>query len=206
MNNKKNIIPFFKEKSLILIVALFLILSGCAVPFETTDTKNPGESEVIFGYTPPLNFTTRADLGVTGYTDIGVGLEVCGHLSNDPVLCAYVTGKQKILTFGKDLHYNILISGAYGTVATDLNPENIPYYHYTLLLGMEDAINGFLFGIGVLQDPRFSWKLMHEEFSKETYIHSVMGVETKKLLFQIQTVHKIKDSGEYISCGFGIKL
>ncbi len=166
-----------------------------------------GESEMIIGFIPPLNVTTRANLGVSGYTDIGISLEAGAHLSNNPVLCAYVTGKQKILTSGTNPHYNLLISGAYGAVATDLNPENIPYYHYTLLLGMKNAGRGFLFGIGILQDPRFSWKLMHEGFSKETYIHALIGIEISKFLFQIQTVHKKKDyngsRGEFINFGLG---
>jgi len=206
MNSKKKKCAYSKIKIINFIVVLFLLLSGCAVPFETANTLNMGKAEGIIGYTLPLNVTARANFGVSGYTDIGIGLEVGGHLSNDPVLCAYGTGKQKILSLGINPHYNILISGAYGVVASDLNPENIPYYHYTLLLGMEDEISGFLFGAGILQDPRFSWKLMHEEFSQETYIHTVMGVETKKLLFQIQTVHKGSSGGGYINFGFGIRL
>lgn len=187
-----------------------MILSGCAVPFETADTLEKGKAEAIIGFTPPLNFATRANFGVSGYTDLGIGLEAGAHLSSDPVLCAYVTGKQKILTLGKELHYNLLISGAYGVVATDLNPENITYHHYTLLLGMEDTNNVFLFGIGVLQDPRFSWKLMHEEFSKENYIHSLIGIEAGKLLFQIQAVLKRRDyngsGGGFINFGLGRRL
>jgi hypothetical protein len=203
MELKKNKRSRSKTEIVSLITVLALFLGGCAVPFETVDTKNVGETEVIVGYTIPSNFAARADIGVTGYTDLGIGLEAGGHLGRDAVLCAYLTGKQKILTFEERLNYNILISGAYGVVATDLNPENIPYYHYTLLLSMGDEISAFIFGIGVLQDPRFSWTLMHEEFSKEKYIHAVMGAETRKLLFQVQTVHK---SGGYINFGFGLKL
>lgn len=204
MKLKKNKRNRSKTKIINLFIVLALFLGGCAVPFETADTKNIGESEIIVGYTIPLNLTARADLGVTGYTDLGIGLDAFGlFLSDDPILCFYGTGKQKILSFGRNPNFNLLVSGGYGVVVTDLNPENIPYYHYTLLLGMEDEINGFLFGIGVLQDPRFSWQIMHAEFSKETYIHAIIGVEIKKMLFQIQTVHK---SGGYINLGFGVKL
>ncbi len=206
MGTKKEKCVRSKIEIINLAIILLLLLSGCAVPFETADTQEMGKFESIIGYTAPLTFTTKANLGITGYTDIGIGLEVGAHLSNDPVLCAYGTGKQKILSLGKNLHYNILISGAYGVVASDLNPENIPYYHYTLLLGMEDEISGFVFGIGILQDPRFSWKLMHEEFSQETYIHALMGMETSRFLFQIQTVHQGSSGGGYINFGFGVKL
>jgi len=192
-----------RTKTANLTISLVLLLVGCAVPFETADTKNIGESEIIVGYTVPLNVTARTNFGVTGYTDLGIGLDMGAHLSSDPVFCLYGTGKQKILNFGGNPNFNLLVSGAYGLVATDLNPENIPYYHYTLLLGMENEINGLTFGIGVLQDPRFSWEIMHEEFSKEKYIHAIIGVEIKKMLFQIQTVHK---SGGYINFGFGVKL
>jgi len=203
MNSKNKKSDFSQIKTLGPVVVLFLLFTGCAVPFETANTLKAGKAENIIGYTAPLNVTARTNFGVTGYTDLGIGLDMGGHLSSDPVFCLYGTGKQKILSFGRNPNFNLLVSGAYGVVVTDLNPENIPYYHYTLLLGMENEINGFLFGIGVLQDPRFSWKIMHEEFSKETYIHAIIGVEIRKMLFQIQTVHK---SGGYINFGFGVKL
>ncbi len=203
MDSKKKKCVYSKIKIINFVIVLFLVLSGCAVPFETANTLKAGKAENIIGYTAPLNVTARTNFGVTGYTDLGIGLDMGAHLSSDPVFCLYGTGKQKILSFGRNPNFNLLVSGAYGVVVTDLNPENIPYYHYTLLLGMENEINGFLFGIGVLQDPRFSWKIMHEEFSKETYIHAIIGVEIRKMLFQIQTVHK---SGGYINFGFGVKL
>lgn len=207
MNKKKKEFTCSKTKLSSLIILLYLLFTGCAVPFETGSTLDMGESEMIIGFIPPLNVATRANLGVSGYTDIGIGLEAGVHLSSDPVFCAYVTAKQKILTLGTNPHYNLLLSGAYGVVSTDLNPENVPYYHYTLLLGMEDSNNVVLLGIGILQDPRFSWKLMHEEFSKETYIHALIGVEAGNLLFQIQTVHKKKDYNgrrvEVINFGLG---
>jgi len=206
-----------KMKIVNFIVALFLLLSGCAVPFETADIHKIGEFEGIIGYTAPLTFTAKENLGLTGYTDLGIGFDMAGAFSEDAVLCFYGTGKQKILSIsagenihGQVLHYNLLVSGAYGIVFTDLNPAKIPYYHYTLLLGMENDNNGFLFGIGVLHDPRYSWELMHEEFSEETHIQAIIGIEINKFLFQIQTAHKGRDddgdSDGLISFGFGVKL
>ena len=215
MKFKKNKYNCSKTKIVNLFIALALFLGACAVPFETADTKNIGEPEFTVGYTAPLTFTARGDMGVTGYTDLGIGLDAAGLLlSDDPVLCFYGTAKQKILSFGENPHFNLLASATYGIVASDLNPENIPYYRYTLLLGMKgsdkDNGTGFVFGIGVMQDPRYSWEIMHEEFSKETHIHTVMGVENKKYIFQIQTAHKGEDSDRdrdgLISFGFGFKL
>jgi hypothetical protein len=209
VNSKKNKHSCLKIKIVNLVVALALLLSNCAVPFETADTQEMGKAESIIGYTAPLNITARTNFGVTGYTDLGIGLDMGAHLSSDPVFCLYGTGKQKILTFGKDPHYNLFISGAYGIVSTELNPEKIPYYHYTLLLGIEDNDVGLSLGIGILQDPRYSWELMHEDFSKENYIQILMGIEIGKFLFQTQIVYGKDSNGytdEFLSFGLGIKL
>ena len=214
MDSKKKKRGCLKIKITNLIIILALFVGGCAVPFETAGTKNVGEPEFIVGYTAPLTFTAKSDIGVTGYTDLGIGLDMAGlFLGNDPVLCFYGTGKQKILSFGKNPHFNLLVSATCGIVASDLNPENIPYYRYTLLLGIKDGKNsniGLVFGIGFMQDPRYSWEIMHEEFSEETHLHTVMGAENKKFIFQIQTAFKGEDSDRdrdgLISFGFGFKL
>jgi hypothetical protein len=74
-------------------------------------------------------------------------------------------------------------------------------------LGIEEVTTAILLGIGILQDPRYSWELMHEEFSKETYVQMLIGIEINKFLIQTQLVYKgedsDRDSDQFISLGVG---
>jgi len=89
MNIVKNKLNSLKIKVLHFAIVLFLIFSGCAVPFETAQNLERGQ------------------FGITGNTDLGFGIDM-------PFINTYLSGKQKLFSFGEDPRFDLLLSGHTG--------------------------------------------------------------------------------------------
>ncbi len=107
MNIVKNKLNSLKIKVLHFAIVLFLIFSGCAVPFETAQNLERGQGELMLGYSSMLNLTFKGNFGITGNTDLGFGIDM-------PFINTYLSGKQKLFSFGEDPRFDLLLSGHTG--------------------------------------------------------------------------------------------
>jgi hypothetical protein len=188
----------YKVKAFVFVILLFIMFSGCAVPFETAQTLERGQGELLLGYSSLVNLTFKGRFGITGYTDLGFGIDL-------PFVNTYLSAKQKLFSSGGNPSFDLFLSGAYGLI-TD---TDIPYYHCTLLAGINDRMGEcFTFGLGILQDPRYTFKLFGSPlYSRETYCHALFGVSGDKVVTQFQIIYDPHDPEEKIkiSAGIGIR-
>ena len=180
-------------------IILFLLFVGCAIPFEIAETLDRGQAELMAGYSSFLNLTVKGNFGITGSTDLGFGVDI-------PPVNAYLTPKQKLLSLGENPRFNLLISGAYGL----LSYTDIPYYHCTLLTGIDNIGRECItLGGGILQDPRYTFNFLGSPtYSRKKFYHTIIGVSNEKFIMQFQFIY---DPQEYnrdkirVSLGFGIR-
>jgi hypothetical protein len=192
-------------KWVIALLSIIIMISGCAVPFQNAEALKRGEKEFISGYSPPTNLSIRINLGVTGSTDAGVGLDIPiipGLLVN-----GFLFGRQKILSVGSNCPLNLLVSGAYGVILASENAP--PYYQYNALLGFNSAVPGGLItlGAGRLQDPRYAYDFMNSDFRQEVYNHIFFGVTSGKFMIQGQCIIRDMEHSEQniFNIGVGIR-
>jgi len=185
-------------KVLVLLIVIFLLLAGCAVPFETAKTLECGQAELMAGYSAFCNLTAKGNFGVTGSTDLGFGVDI-------PFINTYLAAKQKLFSFGSNPAFDLLLSGAYGLVAD----TDIPYYHCTLLAGISDKSGECVtVGLGILQDPRYTFDFFGSPvYSRRKFYHAIFGVSNKKFITQFQFIYDPHDTKENlkISVGLGIR-
>ncbi len=186
-----------KVKAFVFAILLFVIFSGCAVPFETAQTLERGQGELLLGYSSIANLTFKGRFGITGNTDLGFGIDL-------PLVNTYLSAKQKLFSSGGNPTFELFLSGAYGLV-TD---TDIPYYHCTLLVGINNESMGCVtFGLGILQDPRYTFNLFGSPlYSRETYYHALFGVSRDKVVTQFQIIYDPHDTQEKIKISVGIGI
>jgi hypothetical protein len=184
-----------------IIIVLFLILSGCAVPFQNAETLEKGEKEGTFGYTPINNITIKAAWGLTGYTDIAIGCDLCLPIPLPSP--GYISAKQKLLSLDLtgNAHLNILVSGSIGTVIT--NNECPSYYDYNVLVGFKGGSALLTLGGGMLKHPWYSYDFMSNSFSDEVCKQFFIGLRGEKTMMQIQIIFD-REKGNFANVGFAI--
>jgi len=191
MNSKKKKYVYSKIKIINFVVVLFLLLSGCAVPFQNGETLERGESEGILGYTPLNNLSVIYNWGLTGYTDIGFGLELPIPFMLHTMV--FASGKQKLLAFdlSNDNRLNILASGSIGAVLAE--NETPTYYQCNGMVGFKDSTTLLTIGGGILKDPRYSYDFMGNSFRDEVFRHIFIGFKENHFMIQMQFIFR----GEY---------
>ncbi len=181
----------WKLKVVGLAIVVLLAFSGCAVPFQTAETLEKGESEGIFGYTPLTNLSIIGNWGLTGYTDIGFGLDL-----NIPFFLhslGFVSGKQKLLSLNlpNNNSLNLLVSGSTGILLAEDECPN--YYQGNCKVGIKGSKTLFAIGGGILKDPRYTYDLWNNSFSEEVFKHLFIGLKNNHLIIQMHFVSR----GEY---------
>ena len=200
MDCKKNKHSNLKIKIVNFVIALALLLSGCAVPFQNAETLEKGESEAIIGYSPITNLSIRYDKALDGFTDIGFGLDL-----NIPFMIhslGFVSGKRKLISFdlSNDNRLNLLISGSAGVLLAE--DECPGYYQANGMIGFGKRATFLTIGGGLLKDPRYTYDYMHNSFSDEVLRHMFFGLKVKHFMIQMQFIFR----GEYADeiANFGI--
>ncbi|MBN1693819.1 hypothetical protein JW879_00280 [candidate division WOR-3 bacterium] len=187
-----------RVETFVFAILLFAMFFGCAVPFETAQTLESGQGELLLGYSSIANLTFKGRFGITGNTDLGFGIDL-------PLVNTYLSAKQKLFSSGGNPSFDFFLSGAYGLVSD----TDIPYYHCTLLAGISDKSGECVtFGLGILQDPRYTFNLFGSPlYSRETYCHALFGVSRDKVVTQFQIIYDPHDTREKfkISVGLGIR-
>lgn len=200
MNMVKNCLSFLKIKIPIILSFLSLICSVYAVPFEVAKTVEKGEGEFILGCSSMLNLTFKGNFSVAEYFSLGFGIDL-------PFVNMYLTGKREIFSFGEEPFFNLSLCGACGITDTD-----IPYYHYTLLAGLNyEEGESFTFGVGIIQDPRFEFNPFElgssDPQKAEVRYHILLGISDNRFIKQLQFI--FDPSGEEdkvrVVLGFGIR-
>jgi hypothetical protein len=193
----KNRLSVSKIGFLGFVIFLFMMFSGCAVPFETARNLEAGQGELMLGYSSLANLTFKGRFGITGHTDLGFGIDM-------PFINAYLSGKQKLFVLGREPGFDLFLSGALGKILD----TDIPYYHCTLLAGINNESEGCVtFGLGVLQDPRYTFQLFGSPaYSRETYWYALFGVSRDKIITQFQIIYDPHDSQDKIKASVGIGI
>jgi hypothetical protein len=196
IRNKK--IAFSNLKILGLAAVILLAFSGCAVPFQKAETLEKGESEIIVGYTPINSLTVEYDRALTGFSDIGLGVDLVIPFLLHSI--GFVSAKQNLLSFNlsNNNYLNLLISGSTGVLLAD---DELPvYYQGNGMIGLESGEVLITIGGGMLKDPRYSYDLMENKFYDEVYKHLFLGLKIRHFLFQIQFISR-GDYGDVANIG-----
>jgi len=199
MKNKIKKIFSSKTKIVNLIIVLVLFIGGCAVPFETAETLERGKSQTIVGYSPINNLTMKANWGITGYTDIGAGLDlVLPYFLHS---LASVSAKQKLLSLDltNEKKFNLLISGSSGILLAE--NESPGYYQANSMIGFEGKETLLTIGGGILKDPRYAYDFMHNSYDDEVFRHIFLGLKGRKFMMQMQFVFRGEYKGDIVSLG-----
>lgn len=190
-----------KTRRLDKTIILLLIFTNCAVPFHSAETLNRGEQKFSRGYSLFNNFSIRYDVGVTGVTDFGLGLDL--PIPFSPLVFCKV--KQHLLPLPpKKKGLKILAVGSVGITTPEI------YYYYYLyggLLGLRTGKNTlFTLGVAQLKDPRYSYDFFNNKVIEEVYYTVYGGVEFKKYIIQIQYIQrKDPEHSGIINLGIGFK-
>ncbi len=192
---------YLKLKVLSIFVIGLLLLSGCAVPFQTAETLKRGKSEAIAGYSPITNLTLKNTWGITGYTDFGFGLDLVIPFFINSL--GYVSGKQKLLSLSlpNDNSLNLLMSGSAGMLLAEDECPN--YYQINGMVGIKGNTTLLTIGGGILKDPRYAYDIKHNSFRDEIYKHIFIGFKNGNSVIQAQILFREK-YGEFANIGIGI--
>lgn len=193
-----------KTLGLDITIILLLIFTNCAVPFHSAETLDIGEQKFSTGYSLLNNFSIRYDVGVTGVTDFGLGLDLPLPFFPPLVFCK---AKQHLLPLPpKEKGLKILAVGS-GGIAILGDSGRSYYYLYGGLLGLRTGKNTlFTLGAAQLKDPRYFYDIFANEVNEEVHYTVYGGVEFKKYIMQIQYIHrKAPDYSGIINLGIGFK-
>ncbi|MEJ2306892.1 MAG: hypothetical protein P8Y62_07985 [candidate division WOR-3 bacterium] len=200
MNIAKDSLNLLKIKILIFLSCLSLVCSVYAVPFEVSRTVEKGEGELMFGCSSMLNLTFKGSFSVAEYLSLGFGIDL-------PFVNMCLTGRREFFSFGKEPYLNLSLCGAYGITGTD-----IPYYHYTLLAGLNyKEGESFTFGVGMIQDPRFEFNPFETGPSSPQEaggrFHILLGRSDSRFIKQLQFVFDPSDRDDKVRVvfGFGVR-